>query len=74
MFKNMPIDEFNNTVLTSNKKYEKCYFCNTVIIGSPWFTFVEDKNCKNHVLSVPICNNCSNENAKKMSGVKIEGL
>jgi len=67
MNKNLPIDELGNTVLTSKKKYEKCYFCGIDIIGNTWFTFIEDKNCKCHNLSVPICNDCSrkqNKNAK----------
>lgn len=74
MNKNLPIDEFGNTVLTSKKKYEKCYFCDITIIGKTWFTFVEDKNCKEHVLSVPICDVCSKQKAKEGMGKRIEGL
>jgi len=72
--KNLPIDEFGHTVLTSQKKYERCYFCKTIIVGNPWFTFIQDKNCREHILSVPICNQCSEENARKYDGMKVEGL
>lgn len=68
MDKILPTDEFGNTVLTSKKKYEKCYFCEITIISNPWFTFIEDKNCKDHILSVPICDNCSRENSIKEMG------
>lgn len=57
--KPFPTDEFGYTVLTSQKKYEKCYFCNISILGNPWFTFIQDNNCSSHVLSVPICDSCS---------------
>jgi len=62
--KQLPIDELGNTVLTSGKKIEKCYFCDIPILGNPWFTFIQDKNCLSHALSVPICDLCSAEQHK----------
>ena len=74
MNKQLPIDEFGNTILTSGKKYEKCYFCDTPILGNPWFTFIQDKKCLSHSWSVPICDKCSHEQAKEMNGKKVEGI